>query len=455
MLREWKIGVFHRRKMWMKNRFAFLFIATALLALMAGIFFGMIGSLQYLLPGFLKAHLDFTKTRPLHVTLTVTWIFTAAAGGIYYYLPRREGKKFPSERLAWIHWILFVLTGVGILWSYALGYFGGREYLEFPPVLALTMMATWILFMVQVFASLPGKPAQWPVYYWMWATGLVFFFLTFAESYLWMLPWFQRNEVRDVTVQWKAMGALVGSWNMLVYGTGFYVMEKIDGNGKVTRSKLTFFFFFLGFTNLLFNWGHHTYIVPAANWIRHVAYLISMTELLILGNILFSWRKTLRKAVVQFHQLPCRFLTAADVWIFLNLCLALAISVPSINYYTHGTHITVAHAMGTTIGINTMILFASLVYIAEESGMPGFVKMKKFVRAGFWTTNSMLLIFWVSLLGAGVVKAIEKDQSLPFQVILQKLSPWFHAFAFTGLGLLAGIVLIAWPLFLLFSGKRS
>ncbi len=33
--------------------------------------------------------------------------------------------------------------------------------------------------------------------------------------------------MRDITVQWKAMGSMVGSWNMLVYGTGFYVMKQI------------------------------------------------------------------------------------------------------------------------------------------------------------------------------------------------------------------------------------
>ena len=48
-----------------------------------------------------------------------------------------------------------------------------------------------------------------------------------------------------MTVQWKAMGSMVGSWNMLIYGIGFYVMEKISGNRKFSYSKMTFFFYFL------------------------------------------------------------------------------------------------------------------------------------------------------------------------------------------------------------------
>ena len=40
---------------------------------------------------------------------------------------------------------------------------------------------------------------------------------------------------------------------------------------------------------------------------------------------------------------------AADIWIFLTLVLAIAMSIPAINVYTHGTHITVAHTMGATM----------------------------------------------------------------------------------------------------------
>jgi nitric oxide reductase subunit B len=54
---------------------------------------------------------------------------------------------------------------------------------------------------------------------------------------------------------------MVGSWNMLVYGTGIYLMEKTSGNGKAGPLPPAFFFYFLGLINLMFNWGHHTYIV--------------------------------------------------------------------------------------------------------------------------------------------------------------------------------------------------
>jgi len=153
---------------------------------------------------------------------------------------------------------------------------------------------------------------------------------------------------------------------MLVYGTGMYVMEQTSGNSKPARSPEAFFFYFLGLINLMFNWGHHTYIVPAAPWIKNIAYFISMTELLILAHLILQWRKTMSEARKNYHRMPFRLLSYADAWILLNLTLAIIISVPAWNYYTHGTHITVAHAMGATIGINTMLLLASVFYIIKK-----------------------------------------------------------------------------------------
>jgi nitric oxide reductase subunit B len=427
-----------------KTDVSFLFITAALISLLAGLLFGVIGGFQYILPEFLKEHLSFNKTRPIHVTLVITWIFTGAIGGIYYYLPKMFNKKLYSIVLAQLHFAIFILTGIAILICYFMGYFGGREYLEFPPLLALPMLLTWVLFMINFFMTINKKVSKWPVYLWMWSTGVVFFLITFGEAYLWTFPFFRDNMVRDVTVQWKAMGSMVGSWNMLVYGTGFYIMEQISGNKKVSTSGITFFFYFLGLTNLMFNWGHHTYIVPAAPWIKNVAYIISMTELLILGNIIWNWQKSISEAKKNSHLISYWFLSAAEAWIFLNLILAIIISIPSINYYTHGTHITVAHAMGATIGINTMILFASLFFIARQNS---FLINDSRVKLGFWITNISLLFFWLSLIGSGIVKGMEKENGMVFQQMMQKLSPWFHAFTGAGSGILVGILIISYPLF--------
>jgi nitric oxide reductase subunit B len=437
------------------DKVARAFLVLALSYLLLGLLIGTVGGFQYILPDFMKEKLSFQKSRPLHVYLVITWIFTAAQAGLYYYLPRVANRKLYWNQGAWIHFIMQLGISLYISSAFYAGKFGGREYLEFPPVLGLFIFISWIPFAINFFATLKPDYKNAPVYIWSWSTGILFFFITLSESYLWLFDYFRINMVRDITVQWKALGSMVGSWNMLVYGTGMYVMEKLSGNPQPNRSPLAFFFYFLGLTNLMFNWGHHTYIVPAEPWIKNVAYIISMTELLILGYLIWQWRKTLSDARKNYHRIPYRLLSFADGWIFLNLTLALAISVPAINYYTHGTHITVAHAMGATIGINTMLLFASVFYILQNENSVLFEKKKRWIGPGILVTNLALVFFWIALLGSGLVKIAGKLNDKAFVSIMEDSQPYFRLFTYSGVFILAGLSILIFSAYSLIASVKS
>ena len=406
-------------------------------ALWCGALFGVIGSWQHVLPGVVDA-IPFVKSRPLHVSLVIAWIFLAAIGGVYHYLPRMAGVPLHSKRLAQVHLLIFIGTGCAVVVSYFLGRFGGREYWEFPPVLGIPIALGWILFAYNFFRTVAHRKGPWPVHLWMWSTGVAFFLITYAEANLYLFPGFNGNMVRELTVQWKAYGALTGSWNMLVYGTALVVMERSTGNMAPALSRTAFLLFALGFTNLLFGWAHHIYPVPSAPWLRLLAYAISMTEWLILARMIRQWRATLKEGMDHRHSLTHRFLFASEVWVFLNLGLALLISIPAINLFTHGTHITVAHAMGSTIGINTTILFASVFFISGGA-------LNARARWGFWLMNGSLVLFWFCLIGAGLVKGyLTVTTDLPFQPIMERAWPFIAGFAVAGLGLFAGLTLLVW-----------
>lgn len=424
----------------MKNKEVGLaFILVGVFALILGLLFGSIGALQFVFPDFLKI-IPFFKSRPLHVSLVVSWIFLCAIGGIYYYLPTYCRLPLFSKRLAKIHFWIFLITGLSIVVSYVLGKFGGREYWAFPPILSIPIIISWIIFAINYFKTVFSYKQTWPVYLWMWGTGILFFLYAFIEANLWVFSFFNGNIVREITIQWKAYGSLVGSWNMLVYGTAIFVMEKIGADRKFAYSKTAFLLYFLGLTNLMFGWAHHTYTVPSASWIRTLAYVISMTELLLLGRIIWLWKDTLNNVKKHYYSLSYKFLTASEIWIFLNLILAIIISVPALNLITHGTHITVAHAMGSTIGINTMILLSSVFFIVEK-----MVKAvsAKIVVVGYYITNISLLVFWISLIMAGVGKGIiAMNQGMNFPQMMEYIKPYLYGFAISGIGLLLGLLLL-------------
>lgn len=283
----------------------------------------------------------------------------------------------------------------------------------------------------------------WPVYYWMWGTGIVFFFITYTEAHLYLIPYFRENMVREIMVQWKSYGALTGSWNMLVYGTALYLATKISGCDKYARSKLAFGLYFLGLFNLMFGWAHHTYLVPSDPWIRTFAYFVSMTELFIFGKIIWDWRSSLEDWQKHRHCNAYRFLFAADIWVFANLGLALVISVPAFNLFTHGTHITVAHAMGSTIGINLMILLASVFYVIREE-LPSEVhaRCSKQLRGGFLMVNISLAVFFAALILAGIAKGRYDGGS--FQEMMLSIRPFLIAFTVSGVTMMIGFWIILW-----------
>jgi nitric oxide reductase subunit B len=102
----------------------------------------------------------------------------------------------------------------------------------------------------------------------------------------------------------------------------------------------------------------------------------------------------------------------------------------------------VAHAMGATIGINSMLLLASVFYILKTENRTAAEKYKKITGAGLLVTNISLLVFWISLLGSGIIKIIGKTNNKGFYEVMQQLQPWFRIFSFSGIVMMAGLALI-------------
>lgn len=432
----------------MKSKMPLYFLIFALIALLLGMSFGMTASFQYILPDFIKEYLPFSKLRPFHVTSVIAWIILSATGSIYFFLTYVERFKLFSRLLVKLHFVIFLLTGIAIYIAYAIGYTEGREYFAFPSILMIPILLGWVFFGINYFKILYKNIKGWPIYYWMWGTGIVFMTYHLMEAHFWLFDFFRLNFIKDFSVQWKSTGSFTGSWNMLVYGISIYLMAKIKKDSNVATNKAAFFFYFLGLTNLMFGWAHHTYFVPTQPWIRYVAYAISMTEWIVLASIIYNWKRSVLKVEKENHPMAYRFLLATDFWIFINIIIALLFSIPAINYYTHGTHITVAHSMGTTIGINTTILFSALYFIVHYL-YPKYETNKKWIRRAFISFNINLFLFCTSLFIAGVKRSywmyITKEGS--FSEMQDSMIPYYILFFIFGIGIFISLLIVIIPIF--------
>lgn len=432
----------------LKHPLRFLFLAV--LALLFGSVAGLLASIQYLDPYYLKNVIPFSHMRELHVSSMVGWIVLAASGGIYYYLQTELQLQWRFPRLMAAHFWIFLIVAVLILTLLFLGRFGGREYMTFSPWLILPVVLGWVLMAFNYFKSVWGRIKPWPVYLWMWGTGLVFISYHLLEANLWLFDWFRLHFIRDLTVQWKSYGSVVGSWNMMVYGTAIFLMSKLKGP-ELAYTKTAFFFYFLGLSNLMLGWAHHIYPVPGEAWIRGLSYAISMTEWIVLASMLTNWIKSMKPEERLNNHPTYLYLVITDIWVFMNVFLALLISIPAINHYTHGTHITVAHSMGTTIGINTSILLASCLFIANKLNSSFKVRYKRWLWVGIILFNLSLLVFLTSLIGAGWTEGRMLHVEGRFHAeIMEATRIWKEVFHYAGGALVLAIFILAMPILRVF-----
>lgn len=349
--------------------------------------------------------------RPIHTTFATAWVFLGGITTCYAFT--LAGRPPLTRERVWvqrIHFACWVAAGLAILATLAAGLFSGREYLGFHPACSLPIIAGWGCF-VWHWARTTGFAFRGqPVYVYMWNCALLLFLYTFTEAHLFLFDGIGLDPVRDTALQWKAYGALVGSFNLAVYGAVIWVAERISGNTSYAQSNWTFALFYVGIGNSFTNFAHHTYHLPQSGIVKWISFVVSMAEFIILAKVLLDvvklpggWNRKPEYLVVN------AFFTSATVWTLLQLIVSLAISIPPLNALVHGTHVITAHAMGSMLGIDSMILWGAVAYCLAAAGAQRrpILRGRGSVFAVCWI-NLALLAFWGGLLISGVVTAMRR-----------------------------------------------
>jgi nitric oxide reductase subunit B len=346
-------------------------LRMALACVVIAVLGGVLSALHYvpaLSPALHEAGFGLTKLRPLHTTFASVWIFGGCVAVMYHYLANEAGGLSRGDtRRFWFHTACWITAGIGIVITLALGVFTGREYIGLHPAFSVLMLLGWFAFAINFLRrALPGFWSK-PVYMYFWTTGVLYFVYTFVEGHAYLLPSVQEYPLRDINLHWKSCGTLVGSFNFLVYGSLIYISERLTGDRKYGQSGIAFMLFGVGCLNSFTNYAHHTYHVPQSHLVKWIAFVVSMTEVVILAKIMFDLVKALRKrAPAGRYDATLGFLVAAKWWTMVMLFFSILISVPTLNSLIHGTHMVTGHAMGTELGIDSMVLFGAITFLLTD-----------------------------------------------------------------------------------------
>jgi nitric oxide reductase subunit B len=345
------------------ERITLVMIACALACLVLSVLVGALGALYYLpeLAGVMRGMgISLVQVRPLHTTFASAWIYMGAVACISYFLFCTEGPTATEMRRFKLQMILWGLAGLGVLVTLPFGITSGREYLGFHPAISLLILGGWILFAITFFSRVAHGFWSRPVYVYMWAAGILFFVYTFIEGHAYLLPGMERYPIADLQVQWKSCGSLVASFNQMVYGSLIFVGERISGDKRVGHSRLSFALFGVGLLNSFTNFAHHTYHLPQSHTVKWIAFGVSMLEIIILVLVFQEVTSLIAKksrSSLEFVA-SVRFIGLSKCWNLCLLSVAILISIPPLNALIHGTHLVMAHAMGSELAIDSYILFA-------------------------------------------------------------------------------------------------
>jgi nitric oxide reductase subunit B len=285
----------------------------------------------------------------------------------------------------------------------------------------------------------------------MWAVGTVFFVYTFLEQHAYLLPGIWADPIQDLRVQWKATGTLVGAFNLFVYGSVIYIGERISGDPRYGHSRTAYALFSVGLLNSFTNFAHHSYHLPLNEIVKWIAFVVSMLEIIILVRAVSDLWALVRTSEERPFCATRGSFAAAKYWSVAIVGSAILISIPPLNAIIHGTYAVVGHAMGATIGIDTMILLGAAIWILSE-----FLTMRDGpdgpeVLHGprmRWSVIGLnvgvaLLVLWLHV--AGIVTGVTRMQLAPEETYVPPI--WLGAssgimFAITGTVVFAFFLLV-------------
>ena len=422
---------------------------------------GLAAALTYtgLEPTLRSIGLTLQHFRAVHETYAFAWVFLGGVAIVYYYLySTYEPLSLATRRRFVWQLSLWSVAGIGILVSLLMGRFAGREYLQYHPLFSVAILAGWLLFAWNYFAHLKGGLKGRPVYIYMWTIGIVLFVISFTEGHLYLLDFFSDRPTRDLAIQWKSNGTLVGAFNQIIYGSLMYVSGKLHGDDSYSHSRTAFALFCVGALNTFTNYGHHTFHLPQTPVIHWVSFLVSMLEVIILAKVfldLLAMRRS-RGAPAE-HRTTASFIHSATIWTFALLIVALLISIPPLNALIHGTHVVVAHSMGSMIGIDSMILWAAISYalwyvVPPKTG----TNLARGVKTAIPFINTSLAVFLASYLARGAAVGWTRyvgASSRDFSTLLA-IFPTVMVLAGLGLVLSTMWILVQWLFALGFRAAR-
>lgn len=362
-------------------------LAFSALCFGLAILFGLLSGWTVGHPDTLPSWLAFTSIRPLHTLLAMAWIIQGTM-----VVSQLTVNKHPGVGQSGLFIGGTIITALLVMF----GVSSGREYISWPAIASLPMFLGLLLAAIAIFQELPKLLQQNPAAAWMLGIGAVLLPLGFIEVHLFLIPAIGLDPARDLTLQWHGLDTMIGAWNAMLFACG----AVLAGPGKVLTPIWHRALFVVTATGLLLTYSHHHYPSPQPYWLKEIAFYTSLLAAIGFIHHIRIWQRCSATAT------PIeRMLHVAGNWTVFAIATGFLMALPPLNTLTHGTYVVVGHAMGSMIGVNSMLLLALSFhfYPLPERFNPW---LHRCIRGANW----LLLAMIGELIVAGIVKGVLRFQ---------------------------------------------
>ncbi len=424
------------------QRLAYPYFVVALLLFPLQVLVGLWLAANYFItmPQGLVDVFPFATAREIHTNLLVLWLLLGFMGATFFVIPEETGRDLAWPRLAIVQLALLAGTGVVAVVGFVFGWTQGRPLLEIPRPLDFVVVVAALMFLANVTMT-AIRARKWTATQGSLIGGLTFL----ALLYLFGIP-FYRNAAVDWYYWWFVIHLWVeGAWELIVAALTAFMLMKLTGVDRRVVEKWLYVelgvFLFTGVAGV----GHHYYWLGTPGYWLWVGGVFSALEPLpIVLMVVDTFRYAGERREPLQPRLTWVYIIGGVLLHFVGAGLfGFAHTLPQINYYTHGSQVTVSHGhlafFGAYVLLNLTFLYFALPVLR---GLPRGAYDERQGHWGFWLMSAGVVGMSLAFAVAGVLQTyLERVQGQPYMVAAQPIRFWIFVAFMHGLVALAGVVL--------------
>lgn len=362
---------------------------------------------------FVADFIPYSWAKTWHLQLAIFWIATTWVGTAIYLAPIIGGTEPPKQGLLvqlLFAAILFVAGGSllgeiagikGFLgdWWFWLGH-QGWEFLElgrFWQILLFAGLISWLLIVYRAVGRLlyrrPKDEFSSLVFFYLLSAILVVAFFGFGLFY-------SQGTHLSLADYWRWF--VVHIWVESIFeffGIAVISLVLVCMGLATARAALMVAYFTatIVFLSGIIGTAHHYFWYGGPSfWLALGSVFSSMEPIPMFGLVVRGVLeyKSIRKQGIEFpYKWPLYFLVASSFWNFLGAAVfGFLINLPIINYYEHGTYLTMNHAHGALFGVYGMLSIGLLLF-----------SWRGLVDKAYWRDRILKFSFWGFNLGLGLL----------------------------------------------------